>query len=232
MKPVDLLNGPVEFDGAVDLKVRPYGVQPLRLPEAELAYHDEFTRFVASMPGGARLRFRSNTESLALEVRQRRVQMDEARPAVYDLVVDGELVERLSSEDGAVIHPETGSVEGDPSAELSFEGLGSGSKTIELWLPQFGSVFVSELRVDDGAAIESAADPRPRWITHGSSITHCAEAAGPTETWPAVAARLADLRLLNLGFGGSCLISSQVARVIRDQRADGISLKLGIIVHP
>ena len=232
MKEVELLNGPIEFDGAIDLRVRPFGVQPVRLPEAELGFHDEFTRFVACTPGSTRLRFRSTTRSLELRVSQRRIQLDEPRPAVYDLVIDGALAERRQSEAGEVIHMESGSRAGEPETDVRFNGLGEGRKEIELWLPQFASVFVSRLSIDDGAAIESAPDPRPRWIAHGSSITHCAEAAGPTDTWPAVAARLADLRLLGMGFGGSCLISAQVARVIRDEPADVISLKLGINVHP
>ncbi len=230
MKRVELLNGPVEFDGAIDLRVRPFGVQPVRLPAAELGFQDEFTRFVACTPGGTRLRFRSNTESLRLAVSQRRIELDEPRPAVYDLVIDGTLAERHASWGGAVIYPETALLEGTPEAEVHFDGLGTGMKLIELWLPQFASIYVSQLSVDDGAAVEAAPDRRRRWVAHGSSITHCAEAAGPTETWPAVAARLADLRLLNLGLAGSCLISSQVARLIRDEPADVISLKLGINV--
>ncbi|NTW41559.1 MAG: lipase, partial [Cellulomonadaceae bacterium] len=46
--------------------------------------------------------------------------------------------------------------------------------------------------------------------------------------WPVVAARLADVELVNLGFGGSALLDPFVARTIRDAPADLISLKLGI----
>lgn len=75
------------------------------------------------------------------------------------------------------------------------------------------------------------ADRRPRWVTYGSSITHCAEAHSPSRTWPATAARLADVRLLSLGVGGQCHMDQCVARLIRDTQADAISLKLGINVH-
>lgn len=47
-------------------------------------------------------------------------------------------------------------------------------------------------------------------------------------TWPAVAARLGGVALQNLGFGGNCHLDPFVARTIRDQPADRISLKIGI----
>jgi lysophospholipase L1-like esterase len=46
-----------------------------------------------------------------------------------------------------------------------------------------------------------------------------------------VAAGLADMAHLNLGWAGSCLLSGLAARAIRDQPADAIVLKLGINVH-
>jgi lysophospholipase L1-like esterase len=57
------------------------------------------------------------------------------------------------------------------------------------------------------------------------------EADSAAGAWPAVAASLADLNHLNLGWAGSCLLSGQAARIIRDQKADGIVLKLGINLH-
>ena len=59
-------------------------------------------------------------------------------------------------------------------------------------------------------------------------MSHCMEAATPSNTWPAVAARQSDASLTNLGFGGQCHLDSFVARTIRELDADLISLKLGI----
>ena len=75
------------------------------------------------------------------------------------------------------------------------------------------------------------ADPRPRWVTYGSSITHCRSAARPTETWPALVARASDLNLTCLGYGGNCHLEPMVARMIRDRPADLLSMKVGINVH-
>ena len=70
----------------------------------------------------------------------------------------------------------------------------------------------------------------PRWVHHGSSISHGAGAASALGAWPVVAARAAGLDLVNLGFSGNAVLDPFVARAIRDQPADVITLKLGINV--
>jgi hypothetical protein len=86
--------------------------------------------------------------------------------------------------------------------------------------------------VDDEAEVAAspAAPSRPRWVHHGSSISHCVEALTPTTTWPAIVALGADVDLLDLGLGGSCHLDQYVARTIRDEPADFISLKVGVNV--
>ncbi|HEY1425714.1 MAG TPA: GDSL-type esterase/lipase family protein, partial [Caulobacteraceae bacterium] len=74
-------------------------------------------------------------------------------------------------------------------------------------------------------------DERSTIVFHGSSISHCMEADGGSGAWPAVAAALGDVRSVNMGWAGSCLLSGLAARAIRDQPADGVVLKLGINVH-
>jgi len=56
------------------------------------------------------------------------------------------------------------------------------------------------------------------------------EADGPSETWPAVAARAAGVDLTSIGLGGQCHLDGMVARTLRDADVDLISLKLGINV--
>ena len=123
-----------------------------------------------------------------------------------------------------------GSLTGDERAELLFDDLPAGDKTLALWLPQSATVSITGLELDDGAAWSVWPDTRRRIVFHGSSISHCMEAEGGSGSWPAVACALADARLLNLGWAGSCLLSGLAARIIRDQAADAIVLKLGINV--
>jgi hypothetical protein len=59
-------------------------------------------------------------------------------------------------------------------------------------------------------------------------VSHGVEADSPTGTWPAVAAGLAGVELVNLGLGGSALLDPFTARAMRDVPADVVSVKLGI----
>ena len=219
------------LDGQVAVRKHPGALQPIRVPTDELTLYDPFTRFVASMPGGTRLRLRTNSTRIELKLSERRVAgTPETRSAFYDLFVDGQRAARQRATGGAVMSVETGTSTGDETAQVVFADLSGDDKQIELWLPQFASVRITDLRIDDGAGIRPWPDVRQRIVFHGSSITHCAEAAGPSDAWPAVAARMAGVRHLNLGWAGSCLLSGLAARIIRDQPANAIVLKLGINV--
>ena len=144
--------------------------------------------------------------------------------------MDGKLWKRQASSGGALLTPD-GTVTGDERASVAFEGMPAGEKPIELWFPQSVTVSITGVEVDPGAHVAPWPDTRRRIVFHGSSISHCMEAEGGSGSWPAVASALADARLLNLGWAGSCLLSGLAARAIRDQSADMIVLKLGINVH-
>jgi lysophospholipase L1-like esterase len=216
------------LDGHVDVRRRQDSIQPLRVPVAELGFYDPFTRWVASTPAGVRLRFRSDTRSIGLDTLQRAAFGD--RQVTYDLVIDGARFAQARPEGGAVLN-DGGGFTGDERASVSFEALPAGGKAMELWLPQSATVAIKDFRIDDGATLETFPDQRPTIVFHGSSITHAMEADGGRGAWPAVAAALAGMRLVNLGWAGSCLLSGLAARIVRDQRADVIVLKLGINVH-
>jgi len=149
-----------------------------------------------------------------------------------DLEVDGRLVasDALTGGDAIETDLSTGAatvIAGRPHLSR-FTGLASGEKRVELWLPHNESIELIELHTD-GTVVP--APPAGRlWVHHGSSISHGSNATSPARTWPAVAARLGDVDLRNLGFGGSAMVDPFMARVIRDAPADIVSLKLGINV--
>jgi lysophospholipase L1-like esterase len=215
------------LDGHVDLRRRGDAVQPLRYPFGDALFLDPFTRWVASCAAVVRLRLASDTQTLRLATTQRSFG---DRLASYELYVDGELFERKAAAGGATLG-EGGELNGDEAAAVDFAGLPPGEKRLELWLPQTATVSITALEVDEGARVAPWPDARPTVVFHGSSISHCMEAAGGSGTWPAVAAGLGNLRVVNMGWAGSCLLSGLAARAIRDQAADGIVLKLGINVH-
>jgi hypothetical protein len=232
MQTLDLAHLDVLLDGHIDLRRRGGSVQPLRFPVSEIGFYDPFTRWVASAPAGVRLRLRTDSRSLRVAATQRLAAAGpegENRPAAYELYVDDRLFARRGAVGGAVMALD-GSLSGDERAEVMFEDLPAGEKSITLWLPQSATVSITALELDDGAAWSPWPDTRRRIVFHGSSISHCMEAQGGSGSWPAVACALADARLLNLGWAGSCLLSGLAARIIRDQSADAIVLKLGINV--
>jgi len=89
-------------------------------------------------------------------------------------------------------------------------------------------VTIYELKANDGAACRVVPDPRPKWVTYGSSITHCVRSLSPARTWPAAVARARGLNLTCLGYGGQAHLETLAAMMIRDLPADLITLKLGI----
>lgn len=221
--------------GAIELDTTDRGLLPHRLPAwARAQCPDPQLAMVESQPAGVRLVFRSAATRIELDtIRTRRVYVGmPARPdGLYDLLLDGVLTAQASVAGGNLmsINLATGTIETTPGAAgtVCFAGLPGHIKTIEIWLPYNETTELVALRSD--APIEAvAADGRKRWLHHGSSISHGSDAASPSTTWPALAAALGGVDLLNLGFGGSALLDPFVARVIRDTPADLISLKLGI----
>ena len=70
---------------------------------------------------------------------------------------------------------------------VRFEGLPTGDKRVEVWLPHAAAVRLIELRAD--GAVRPPEDRARRWVHYGSSISHSLEAERPTGVWPVVAAR-------------------------------------------
>ena len=219
------------LDGHVGLLPRGAAVQPLRMPVADRHLHDRFTRWVAAIPSGVRLRLRTDSRSLHLWTQQRQTWAADKPewPSHYDVFVDGERIRRVSSQGGAKRIP-LGEVLGDDRAQLALDDLPAGDKRIELWFPTAATIAIERIALDDGATLEPWPDARSRVVFHGSSNTQCASAAGGSESWPAVACAMADARLLNLGWAGSCLLSASAARMVRDEPAAAIVLELGVNV--
>ncbi|MEV6171774.1 GDSL-type esterase/lipase family protein [Streptomyces sp. NPDC051954] len=236
MRTVPLVNGPVELRGALDLEITKAGVMPRRLPAwTTEQYQDPSVHGVTVMPSGVRLVLRTDASELELEVLTSTGQLDtDPRPrptGMLDLLVNGVLVERRQTPVGNVLRMAgPGAVQrlipGEPGT-MRFTGLPAGMKNVELWLPQETPTELVALRAD-GEVLPPLPDDRRRWVHHGSSISQCIEADGPTGTWPAVAAALGGVEVINLSQAGNAMLDPYVARTIRDMPADLISLKVGI----
>lgn len=219
--------------GQAELERTDRGWLPHRLPRRARDQCDDPQLLGAqAQPSGVRFAFRSAATMIELDLVRTRMVLTgipERPDGTVDLVVDGRLVAQAATSGGDVVRvdPSSGAsgVEVGPVATLRFE-LAAGDKNIELWLPHYERIELVALRTD--APADVAPDERKRWVHHGSSISQGSNALSPSATWPVLAAARAGVDLVNLGFSGSALLDPFAARAIRDQRADLISVKLGI----
>ncbi|MGW4563999.1 GDSL-type esterase/lipase family protein [Streptomyces sp. NPDC004561] len=221
--------------GALDLERTAHGLLPHRLPaRARAQCADPQLAMVESQPSGVRLVFRTSATTVELDTLPTKQVYAGAPPrpdGVYDLLVDGRPAGRGRVDGGntLTIDMTTGTAEHKPGpvGTVRFTGLPDTPKDVEIWLPHNETTELVALRTD--APVEPVPDRgRPVWLHHGSSISHGSDAASPTTTWPALAASLGGVELINLGLGGSALLDPFTARALRDTPADLISVKLGI----
>ncbi|MFJ3086053.1 GDSL-type esterase/lipase family protein [Streptomyces sp. NPDC086838] len=221
--------------GALDVERTDVGLLPHRLPaEARAQAPDGQIALAEAQPSGVRLALRTRATVVELEARRTRTAYEGVPPrpdGLYDLLVDGVLAGQGSASGGNVLNVDmsTGSTEfrSGPVGTVRFDGLPAREKDVEIWLPYNERTELVALRTDEPVA--PAPDTgRKVWLHHGSSISHGSDAASPTATWPARAALLGGVELVNLGLGGSALLDPFMARAMRDTPADLISVKIGI----
>ena len=221
--------------GALDVERTERGVLPHRLPaRARAQCTDPQLASAESQPSGVRLAFRTRATVVELDALPTKRDYVGAPPrpdGVYDLLVDGRPAGRGSVEGGntVTIDMVAGTAELRPGTvgTLRFTDLPDEVKDVEIWLPHNETTELLALRTD--APVEpSPPSGRRVWLHHGSSISHGSDAASPTTTWPALAASLGGVDLINLGLGGSALLDPFTARTLRDTPADLISVKIGI----
>ncbi|HVV36401.1 MAG TPA: SGNH/GDSL hydrolase family protein [Acidimicrobiales bacterium] len=230
---IQLPDDRIEVAGAIAADVTDSGVTPRRIDNAYRHQFPPEVEFLASSPSGVRLRFATDARTVGLELLATHLAVgDVVYAAAVDLLADGQLVNSTPFSDGNVLRVivETQGFNFEPggAVTLSFD-VPPGAQVLEFWLPNTSIVEARAVTIDDGATLSPAPpDNRRRWVHHGSSISHCMEAYSGSRTWPATAARLADVNLVNLGLAGQCHLDQFTARTMRDTSADLISLKCGI----
>ncbi|UED83908.1 SGNH/GDSL hydrolase family protein [Streptomyces profundus] len=233
-----LIETPIGDDllfGALDIERTEHGLLPHRLPARARAQCDDGQLAMAeSQPSGVRLVFRSRATVVELDTLPTKTVYQGAPPrpdGVYDLLVDGLPVGRASAPGGMVLSVDmaagTAETLPGPVGTVRFAGLSDAAKEIAIWLPHNEITRLVALRTD---APVTPAGPSGRrvWLHHGSSISQGSNAASPSSTWPALAASLGGVELVNLGLGGGGLLDPFTARAMRDTPADLLSVKIGI----
>ncbi|MGW8884154.1 GDSL-type esterase/lipase family protein [Streptomyces sp. NPDC055749] len=221
--------------GALDVERTEHGVLPHRLPAwARAQFPDGQLAMAESQPSGVRVVFRTRATVVELDTLRTKMAYEGAPPrpdGVYDLVVDGRLAGQTDATGGNVLLVDmlTGATEArtGPVGTIRFSGLADRLKDVEIWLPWNEITQLIALRTD--APVEDVPDRgRKVWLHHGSSISHGSDAASPTTIWPALAASLGGVELINVGLSGNALLDPFTARALRDTPADLISVKIGI----
>lgn len=227
----------VRVHGALDFDDRPDGLGVRRLPDWTRSQVPQGLDVMARMPSGVRVQLRTDANEIALEALTTTLRFENGRPSAvpFQLQIGDDLTTQYMTK-GNSIKPDPSSpagfelVRGMPDT-VSFTELPDGEKSCEVWLPHNAFVSLRSLSINEGASLSPlTSDSRKNWVHYGSSISHCMEARVPAETWPAVAARRANLNLMSFGVGGQCHLDQFVARTIREQDADLISMKVGINV--
>ncbi|MEO6846589.1 MAG: SGNH/GDSL hydrolase family protein, partial [Chthoniobacterales bacterium] len=200
----------ISWHGHVSLEQTDTYTRPWRIPFPQKALFPDALTLRAGTHSGVRMAFYSDTRNIAGSILPYEANQK------LDLYVDGKF---FGSEDLA------------EKASFAWRDLPVGEKLLEFWLPQFGDFALTQLEADEGSTIKLYQNTKPRWITYGSSITHCAGAESPSMTWPAIVAREQGFNLTCLGFGGQCHLDIQVACMMRDMPADALSICAGINIY-
>ncbi|GAB2475021.1 SGNH/GDSL hydrolase family protein [Promicromonospora xylanilytica] len=229
---VTWVRGAVETERTGDGAVVPHRIPAWARPRVPDAFMAETT----SESAGVRLAVRTAADVIEIDYDGTRIAENEQvdlAPGVWDVTENGRVVASASAPPGhrylfSFERPDTARVAPGASSTVRLDGLATGTeRDLEIWVPYTDAVRLRALRAD---APVTAATPTgaPRWVHHGSSISHGYAADSTTGTWPVVAALETGVELTNLAYSGSALLDQFVARIIRDQPADVISLKIGI----
>lgn len=217
-------------------------VRPHRLSADARRHAPAPLRRMSEFTSGVRLRLRTDADVLELDVSCVRLAMRHLggprAAAVFAAVVPGRdpAIAELDTT-GLIVETADRRLERGPEVNSHVTlalGEAAAARDIEVWLPHDAGTSIRALRARRAgrpAAIGPAApDTRPRWLHHGSSISHGGTASTPLRTWPVLAAASLGLDLVNLGFGGNAMLDTMTARTIARTPADVITLKFGINV--
>jgi len=221
--------------GAGEIRRASDSIRLNRLPRWAQAETDAIVTNPASQTSGVRLELLTSASRIELTLRFTRSQLVVlSRPvATAKIAVDADGTKRILeydegdlrrfNRDNTVEHL----VGGATTARIHLDDVGTARKVV-IWLPADAEVELLDLAANRG--IEAAPRNQRRWTHYGSSISHGDGADDPLGPWPVMAARDLDLDLYSLGIAGAAQIDGFAARSIRDEKADLITLKMGINV--
>jgi lysophospholipase L1-like esterase len=96
-----------------------------------------------------------------------------------------------------------------------------------VWLPAISTCAVSALTAPDGAFLEPALVPEPRWLAIGDSLTQGFSVQNPVDCWVHRLMRRWDLPVWNLGVGGAKIAPGLFEWALRSRRWELVTIALG-----
>ena len=222
--------------GALELEHTAHGVLPHRLPAwARAQVPDGQLAMAEAQPSGVRLVFRTRATAVELDTLPTKRSTSARRPAPTGSTTCSSTAASPAgpaSRGGntLTIDMATGAATPRPGpvGTLRFAGLPGRRQ---------GRRDLAAAQRDHRAGRAAHRRPRRAAARPAAARCGCTTAArsataptprAPTTTWPALAAALGGVDLVNLGFGGSALLDPFTARALRDTPADLISVKIGI----
>ncbi len=173
---------------------------------------------------GARLRFRTNSASVTVELFYNSLHVSKsARNPRGVYFIDGQTQPgwTFATQESAVVRPEE-------TVKVALTAPAAGAHDYELVMPYGDSTDVAGVWIEPGAEL-TAPTPRPafRLLMYGDSITHGFTAADVTGSYTFKTAQLKNWQLLNLGLGGR---ASTVAdgTVLGGVECDLVTVLLGV----
>lgn len=222
--------------GSTDIQAVDGGFAPLRLPVwTRQQQADRWIELWSAQTVGVRLVALTSATRISIEMSVTRMVPADATeppfPCSVVVTIAGVEVQRLPITAGPTLltRPDRTFIGLDgPHTVLTVELPPSeGEREVTIWLPHNGATVIYGMSSDAPVRAAEASD-RPRWIHHGSSISHSIEAESPLGPWPQQVARALDLELTNLAIAGNAQLDPFVARTIAGQPADIVTLKLGV----
>ena len=201
------------FEGSISVERGSTWVSPWRIPYERKEFYSD-VQWQAKQASGVRLCFTTDSKKVKLSLGK---VPDYDNPVShaqkFDIYVNSTLHKKLNLSYTAT------------SASFT---LPSGVKEVEVWMSQNRPTYLKAVMIEKKAFIFKTPVCKPRWVHYGSSISHAGSADTPSLIWSSQVARDLGLYLTNLGYSGQCHLDGMIGRLIRDEPADYITLKLGI----
>lgn len=100
-------------------------------------------------------------------------------------------------------------------------------RTVWIWLPLISTCVIAGIKVTDGARVEAATLPEPRWLAIGDSLTQGFSVQSPLQNWVHRLSRRWNLPVYNLGVGGLKVEPAVFAPALAVRPYDLVTIALG-----